>query len=441
MVGSTISLADGRLLTVVKEIGEGGQGVVYKVNLQTDNGVCERALKWYFVKKIDDPRKFYKRLEENIRIGAPSSAFVWPEVLTKWNEGEPFGYIMPLFPEGYEGFSKYLLAKVNFPSLSVMIDAAINIVTAFQELHNKGYNYQDLNDGNFAIRPSDGDVLICDNDNVVAYGNYSDILGKLRYMAPEIVRGESRPDKYTDRFSLAVVLFMLLFGGHPLEGKKTNVPALTAQFDKIFFGTEPLFVFDDNPNNRPVNGLHKNVIRCWQCYPTFIREAFKKAFSQESLMQRKGRLLEQEWIALLMRLKSSISKCPKCGYEIFLESSESVECSNKDCRQMISPVGYIDFRKLRSTVKLTVPIFRSVNIYSFYMSEYSHDYHTIAATILFKPGKCGIKNLSNYSWTVHTPSGNTYVVKRGDVAVLGSGVKLDFGNGNIAEVINNKLVR
>ena len=60
------------------------------------------------------------------------------------------------------------------------------------------------------INPSNGDVMICDNDNVMANNERSGILGKARYMAPEIVAG-GIPDKYSDRFSLSVILFMLFY--------------------------------------------------------------------------------------------------------------------------------------------------------------------------------------------------------------------------------------
>lgn len=81
-----------------------------------------------------------------------------------------------------------------------MLAAAMKICEGFRMLHLKGYSYQDLNDGNFFIRPSDGDVLICDNDNVMPQGQKSGIMGKARYMAPEIVAG-GVPDKYSDRLS------------------------------------------------------------------------------------------------------------------------------------------------------------------------------------------------------------------------------------------------
>lgn len=428
-----IKLADARTITARGKLGEGGQGTVYRVRI--DGTKEEKALKWYFIEKVKDPQVFYNNLKENIKTGSPSPAFVWPEELTEWVNGT-FGYIMRIFPKEYKGFSKYLMARVRFGSYTAMVNAALNIVVAFKDLHNKGYNYQDLNDGNFSIEPQTGDVLICDNDNVMGHGQSSGILGKARYMAPEVVRGDITPNKPTDRFSLAVILFMLLVGDHPLEGSKTNVPVLTNKYDKKFFGTEPLFIFDEHDStNMPVQGLHKNAISFWPCFPKFIQKAFVKSFSQESLLQAKGRLLEQDWLHLLVQLKSSIVKCPKCGSEMFLESNGETLCP--DCKNRGKPVGYLKFAKKRSNIEIRVPIFEGVSLYEYHMSDTSEDYQNEAAIVLVKPGKFGLQNNSKHRWTITASDGRTSTKQQGDVAILGLGFKIDFGNGNVAEIIPN----
>ena len=427
-----IELTSGRTATVVGKLGEGGQGIVYRL-IFDDTGE-EKALKWYFRDNLSNARKFYNNLQENIKVGAPSAAFVWPEELTNWDDNESFGYTMKIFPQGYENFSKYLISKVNFQSAQAMVDAGLNMVSAFKALHNKGYNYQDLNDGNFSINPSSGEVLICDNDNVVGHGENSGVLGKARYMAPEVVRGDKQPDKITDRYSLAVILFMLFIGDHPLEGQKTNVPALTNKYDKRFFGTEPLFIYDKNDNsNAPVPGLHQNAITMWKYFPSFVKAAFQESFNQESLLNGRGRLLEQDWFNILMRLKSSIVKCPQCGEEIFLESDRETICGN----HKIKAVGYLNFAK-RSNQAVTVPIFKNAVLYDYHVDGASEDFKNIAAVIKEKPGKFGLENKTNQRWQITAPDGKTAVKNPGETLVLGADFKIDFGNGNVAKVVVNQ---
>ena len=84
--GDKIRLTSGGFVTIEKELGRGGQGIVYLVDLNGE----ENALKWY-INAPDD--KFYKNLEHNILSGAPSVAFLWPEYLTTKQNGS-YGYVM-----------------------------------------------------------------------------------------------------------------------------------------------------------------------------------------------------------------------------------------------------------------------------------------------------------------------------------------------------------
>lgn len=178
---SSIILTNGATAKVIKELGRGGQGIVYLVEV----GGQQMALKWYLNPM---PKKFYNNLEDNISKGAPSDAFLWPEYLTTKQKGS-FGYIMKIRPQGYHEFGHYLLARARFKSFDAMVNAAMKICEGFKSLHLSGLSYQDLNDGNFFIHPETGDVLICDNDNIFPDGDNSGILGKARYMAPEVVIG------------------------------------------------------------------------------------------------------------------------------------------------------------------------------------------------------------------------------------------------------------
>ena len=84
--GEKISLLNGGYVTIKKELGRGGQGIVYLVDF---NGQ-QKALKWYH-NNLD--QGFYNNLASNVMNGAPSSAFLWPERVTERQKGS-FGYVM-----------------------------------------------------------------------------------------------------------------------------------------------------------------------------------------------------------------------------------------------------------------------------------------------------------------------------------------------------------
>ena len=172
-VGDKVSTWLGGNLEVKKYLAEGGQGRVYLVDYKGEN----KALKWY--KNIGLGDDFKNNIRENIKRGAPSDAFLWPIDIAEAPDGT-FGYIMDLKPDDYYELTQFMLCNVRFSSYRTIIDAALKIVSAFRILHNRGYSYQDLNDGNFFINPNNGKVLICDNDNVAPDGTPTGIIGKPR---------------------------------------------------------------------------------------------------------------------------------------------------------------------------------------------------------------------------------------------------------------------
>lgn len=211
---------------------------------------------------------------------------------------------MDLRPPEYKDFAKFLRAKESFASITAMVNAALHITAGFRAFHKKGYSYRDLNDGNFFINPKNGDVLICDNDNVSEYGKNSGIAGKARYMAPEIVVGKTKPGIHTDRFSLSIVLFLLWTNSHPLEGKNGYPVCMDAAHEKKIYGTNPVFIFDpSDDSNQPVQGLNKGAIKDWPLLPEYLRQEFIKAFSKEVLLDNpEERIIEQEWLRLFIRM-------------------------------------------------------------------------------------------------------------------------------------------
>ena len=403
---SIVSLVGGGTATIIKELGRGGQGIVYLVE------VCgeKKALKWY-LNAPDD--KFYRNLQQNIASGAPSAAFLWPEFLTEKQQGS-YGYIMKLRPQNYYEFGNFLLAKVSFKSFTAMLSAAMKICNGFMMLHRFGYSYQDLNDGNFFIDPQTGDVLICDNDNVMPQGEKSGIMGKARYMAPEIVAG-GIPDKYSDRFSLSVILFMLFYANHPFEGAKVVAcPCMTESFEKRFYGSEALFIYDPtDKSNLPVRGIHQNVIRRWPVFPQLLRDTFIEEFSQEKLKDPSTRMIEQNWEKVISSVRDSLVVCNHCSEETFVDTSKikdrCIDCGND-----------VDLAKRLIINNRSLPLTNKTNIYI------DNDNTPDGVVTTDANGFMLIKNISTETWTVETPSEKVKTVAPQEILPVKEGLKITF---------------
>lgn len=408
--GDLVNLTNGSQVKVVKELGRGGQGIVYLVELAGK----QMALKWY----LNAPdNSFYKNLEDNINSGAPSDAFLWPEYLTRKEKGS-YGYVMQLRTPGYYEFGQYLLARKSLSSFEAMLNAAMKICDGFYNLHLHGYSYQDLNDGNFFIHPDTGDVLICDNDNVMPQGTKSGILGKARYMAPEVIAGTNVPDKYSDRFSLSVILFLLFYGNHPFEGARVLAcPCMTESFERKFYGSEAIFIYDDNKtDNRPVRGVHNNVIKRWPVFPNILREAFKEQFSEECLKVPAKRMIEQNWQKLIQQLRDMLVSCPKCWEGTFIEDATAPKCMC--CGKDFTLAGKL---KINNRDILLSP---KTNIYI------DNDNQADIEVFEMQGDKYPVqlRNITQEKWVVETPSGKTKSIEPNGVMPVKAGLKVMIGS-------------
>ena len=426
--GYTMRTVMGATVKIVKHLGEGGQGDVYLVDYTLGGSTESKALKWYkpggFGSK---PEAFYENIKNNVMKGSPSKEFLWPTDITPWIDGL-FGYIMDVRAEGFYEISQYMLRHQEFASFRVAIDACLNIVSAFRQLHNKGFSYQDLNDGNFFINPRNGKVLICDNDNVAPDKYVSGVLGKQRYMAPEIVMGKSMPDKRTDFYSMSVILFIILCMGHPLEGKKWLDPAMTYEKQQKLYGSEALFIMDKNDkSNAPDPRIQKNPLQVFPVLPTYIQDLFYQAFSQEAMLQNPNkRPVEVDWLKALVRFRSDIVFC-KCGNEIF--SDQGQPCSCEKCGRKADIPYRLEF------IEYSIPGINDSRIYKCQLGACrAEEALTPMGRVIAKkdnPGMLGIRNLSKNSWRATTPSGKEKYVKTDEVIPLIDGIKFSIDGETI----------
>lgn len=426
--GYTIKTLFGGTVTVEKYLAEGGQGEVYIVDYNGE----KKALKWYKKTGLGkNPQAFYDNIKQNVMRGAPSQEFLWPLDITEWTDGT-FGYVMDLRPKDYYEVTDYMLCNVRFSSYRAIIDAALKIVSAYRILHNSGYSYQDLNDGNFFINPQNGKVLICDNDNVAPDGVETGIIGKPRYMAPEIVLGKSKPNSLSDRFSMSIIIFILFSLTHPLEGKRYLVPALTPALQEKLYGSEPLFIMDpDDHRNGPHEILHRNIIQIWPCLPNYMKDIFTRAFSQKAFQKPSSRPREIDWLNVLTRFRSEIIPCA-CGNDVFTEDGNSCICES--CGKKIN----VPFKlKLRD---YSIPAIKGSRIYRCQLGVCDEkDALSPVAQVLEKPDTkaLGIRNKTDRRWDAVSSKGVAKKVAPDEVIPLKDGISFTYADETVT-IIENK---
>ncbi len=426
--GQRIRTISGRYIEIIEKLGQGGQGIVYSAKY--DNRVL--ALKWYYPSGMTNSPRFYNNLQNNINNGPPTSSFLWPLELTEYFEGS-FGYLMELRPPEYKEFTYFLLAYEKFHSIRAIVEAALKITRGFRVLHSNGFSYQDLNDGNFFVNPVTGDVMICDNDNVAPYGENLGIGGKFRYVAPEIVNGTKRPDVHTDRFSLSIILYLLLFFNHPLEGQRTNRPCLTEELELEIYGTNPIFVWDPiDASNRPITGVHTNSIRIWPLYPEFVRNVFIEAFSREALIGSDitHRVQEKKWEEVFVELRNGLMYCD-CGEETFFDARNGFNrCII--CGKAISGLPILKVKRYNVVMQ------HNKNLYACHTIYDSEDFNEITGTVFrsnFDKDVVGLRNDSINTWTVTMLDGTKKDYQKDHIIKIEKGIEIDFGNGNIGKIV------
>ncbi len=420
-IGSSVRTSYGDEWTVKGNLGEGGQGYVYLIERE---GV-KRALKWYKAERFVT-KAFYEHIKNNVNDGAPSDGYIWPLEVTEY-DGNSFGYIMELCPNGYYETKEYLNKEAEFKSFKTIVDAALNIVNDLRVLHNRGYSYQDLNDGNFFINPENGKVLICDNDNVAPNGVSTGVLGKPRYMAPEIVMRNNMPDIYSDRYSMALMIFRLLMREHPLEGKLVNGGISSPDLQKSIYGDEPIFMFDpDDDRNRPDPELNSNAISIWKCLPDYMKRIFLRAFGKEGLKHPNRRPTEAEWVDVLVRFRSSIVSC-ECGNEVFLSDNGESICDN--CGKKIDIPFWIKFPEYR------IPGVKGSRIYRCQtcITDVEDALKPVGRILAAKgdDDRLGLMNMSEEEWDVTTSGDKKRKTAPGEVMPLRKGIKFSCNGTTI----------
>ncbi len=300
--GDVLKLTNGRSIVVLsnKPLGEGGQGAVYRVNV--DGAKKEYALKWITAPEFFDNNnhEYHKRIEALAKKTREDDekhcnknlykSFVMPIAITKTDPSGQFGYVMEIVPKNMVELSKILAGRKNFELFDMELNACNNIAESFALLHNANYLFTDINEDNIFVNLDTGGIKICDCDNISHTKWAKSKIGRMGYVAPEVF--ETGCSQESDRFSLAVLIFKLLFRDDPFIGKKWKGKTLGEEEKITAYIKQPIFTLDSkDDSNRP---LSERIETDWERIPLEIKNAFNLAFVK-GMVDREVRPMPSVW--------------------------------------------------------------------------------------------------------------------------------------------------
>ena len=237
MIGRVI----GNTYRIVEKIGQGGMGAVYRaVDEVLEREVAVKAVRPDLAREPEIVERFRQEARTLARVSHPAIATIYSFL----QEGEELFLIMELV-------RGRTLAEVLRAEGSLPWERAVGLLASaldgIERAHRMGIIHRDLKPENLMLT-EDGLLKVMDFGIARAVGSghltrTGLLIGTLRYIAPEQIRGEE-VDRRTDIYSLGIVLYEMLAGRVPFEGGN-DYAILRAQIEDP--PTPPVFHAPDLP--------------------------------------------------------------------------------------------------------------------------------------------------------------------------------------------------
>src|SRR5712692_420342 len=210
---------------ILEKIGAGGQGTVYKA---TDTKLGRSVVIKVLPPELTVKEANLKRFEREARL---ASALDHPNICTIFDLNE-IGNVNFIAMQFVEGQNVRQLVSGRPLDLRSALSITIQVADALAVAHARGIIHRDIKAGNVMVTPS-GQVKILDfglaklldsegrGPGGIHHTDLTEVgipYGTATYAAPEQARGE-RVDARADIFSTGVLLYEMLTGTWPFQGK------------------------------------------------------------------------------------------------------------------------------------------------------------------------------------------------------------------------------
>ena len=273
-----ICASTGQSIALVEQIASSGEGTVWKTDRNGYLAKIYHSSHHERVKKLEvmvaNPPK-----DPNSHLNHIS--FAWPQELLTDRNGSVLGFLMPEIKDAKELLDVYspLLRK----KLKLEVDwyflftTALNIASFIQLIHAKGYVLGDIKPQNILVNNRALPSIIDTDSFQVRHPNtgevYRCLVGTEGFTPVELLEKDFHITDQTevhDRFRLAVIVYLLLFGAEPFKGKwveEGDSPAPSELIRQGFWPYAPNSLIQSGPGTIPLDIVHPEIQRCFlRCF-------------------------------------------------------------------------------------------------------------------------------------------------------------------------------
>lgn len=287
-----------------KKLGEGSQGVIYKIKKQNYIAKLFRNSK--------DTVSVKSKINFLINLGLDKNIYAVP---LKRIEQPSYGYIAEL-ASGMVPLSDLKMPNniddpigwyIKSGGLRRRYKLLISLASSLRKLHSKGLIYCDLSSNNVFMpkKVENTNVFLIDLDNLRYKTSIISNIYTPFYAAPELVKSTGPNSTMSDAFSFAVIAYELLTLNHPLIGDYVSdgEPELE---EKALKGDLAWVDHKEDQINSRSTGFPSNKV-----IPKKLMDLFKRNF-EEGLHDSFVRPSMSEWYDALILAQNELLTCSEC---------------------------------------------------------------------------------------------------------------------------------
>jgi DNA-binding helix-hairpin-helix protein with protein kinase domain len=324
----------GNNISLTKEINRSGEGVIWQTNRK---GCLAKIYHQSTSQKIQKLQLMIANPPDDPTRGQGHVSIAWPIDLLKDNRGNYVGFLMPEIKNAVELLEVYNSKYRNqkFPQFNwyCLHITALNVALIIKALHSKDYIIGDMKTQNFLVNGL-GQVSIVDTDSF----QVKDLKTNQVYRCPVGSEGFTPPEligkdlstltqtRYSDRFRLGVIIYLLLFTHHPFMGVWKGNGDPPGQDESISKGFWPYGInslLQPSLNTVALDIVHPELKKC-----------FLKCFN-DGHQSPTSRPSPEDWSNALTIAINNLVVCSRINNHIYAQSHASCYWCDRTARRKV----------------------------------------------------------------------------------------------------------